>query len=96
MKVPQIVLSKFQITFCSVLSSDGEAVVTARSARGLSLPAYVLETLAYAITLAYSFKHHFPFSTYGENLFLTVQNIFITLLVIYYAPAAAKPEHVRR
>jgi len=61
-------------------------IVTARTARGLSLSAYVLETLAYAITLAYSFRHHFPFSTYGENLFLTVQNIFIMLLIMYYAP----------
>jgi mannose-P-dolichol utilization defect protein 1 len=42
--------------------------------------------MAYAITLAYSFRHHFPFSTYGENLFLTVQNIFITHLIIYFAP----------
>jgi mannose-P-dolichol utilization defect protein 1 len=62
--------------------------MTASSARGLSLPAYFLETAAYAITLAYSFRHHFPFSTYGENLFLTIQNILITLLIIYYAPNA--------
>ncbi|EPQ51137.1 mannose-P-dolichol utilization defect 1 protein [Gloeophyllum trabeum ATCC 11539] len=62
-------------------------ILSARSARGLSLPAYVLETLAYAITLAYSFRNAFPFSTYGENLFLTAQNVLITLLIIYYAPA---------
>ncbi|KAF9525582.1 mannose-P-dolichol utilization defect 1 protein [Crepidotus variabilis] len=62
-------------------------ITNARSAHGLSLPAYVLETLSYAITLAYSFRHDFPFSTYGENLFLTLQNTFITLLIIYYAPS---------
>ncbi|KAJ3510193.1 hypothetical protein NLJ89_g4823 [Agrocybe chaxingu] len=61
-------------------------IVNAKSARGLSLPAYILETLSYAITLAYSFRHQFPFSTYGENLFLTLQNTIITLLIIYYAP----------
>ncbi|KAH9480949.1 Mannose-P-dolichol utilization defect 1 protein [Psilocybe cubensis] len=61
-------------------------IVNARSARGLSLPAYILETLSYGITLAYSFRHQFPFSTYGENLFLTLQNILITLLIIHYAP----------
>lgn len=72
-----------------------EIVVTARSARGLSLPAYVLETLAYAITLAYSFRHLFPFSTYGENLFLTLQNIFIMLLIIYYAPSTYLPRRTR-
>ncbi|OCH88444.1 mannose-P-dolichol utilization defect 1 protein [Obba rivulosa] len=59
-------------------------IVNARSARGLSLPAYVLETLSYAITLAYSYRNEFPFSTYGENLFLTIQNAIITLLIIYY------------
>jgi mannose-P-dolichol utilization defect protein 1 len=48
------------------------------------LPAYVLETLAYAITSAYAFRNKFPFSTYGENLFLTIQNTLITLLIIYY------------
>lgn len=37
------------------------------------------------MTLAYSFRNGFPFSTYGENFFLTVQNTLITLLIIYYA-----------
>ncbi|KAH9939825.1 mannose-P-dolichol utilization defect 1 protein [Amylocystis lapponica] len=59
-------------------------IVSARSARGLSLPAYVLETIAYAITLAYSYRNEFPFSTYGENLFLVIQNAVITLLIIHY------------
>lgn len=59
-------------------------IVSAKSARGLSLSAYVLETLAYAITLAYSYRNEFPFSTYGENFFLTLQNIIITLLIIHY------------
>ncbi|KAF8880096.1 mannose-P-dolichol utilization defect 1 protein [Gymnopilus junonius] len=61
-------------------------IAKARSARGLSLSSYVLETLAYAITLFYSMRNHFPFSTYGENLFLTQQNILITLLIVFYAP----------
>ncbi|KAI0714405.1 mannose-P-dolichol utilization defect 1 protein [Cerioporus squamosus] len=64
-------------------------IVNARSARGLSLTAYVLETLSYAITLAYSFRNEFPFSTYGENLFLTLQNVIITLLIVHYNPPNA-------
>jgi mannose-P-dolichol utilization defect 1 len=60
------------------------SVLSARSARGLSLSAYVLETLSCAITLAYSFRNNFPFSTYGENFFLTIQNVVIILLIIYY------------
>ncbi|KAH8092238.1 hypothetical protein BXZ70DRAFT_1010932 [Cristinia sonorae] len=59
-------------------------IISARSARGLSLPAYVLETLSYAITLAYSYRNGFPFSTYGENFFLTIQNVIITLSILYY------------
>ncbi|KAJ7162088.1 hypothetical protein C8R46DRAFT_1103436, partial [Mycena filopes] len=61
-------------------------IVNAKSARGLSLIAYVLETLSYAITLEYSYRNEFPFSTYGENFFLTIQNVLITLLIIIYAP----------
>lgn len=64
-------------------------VLRARSTRGLSLPSYILETLAYAITLAYSARNNFPFSTYGENFFLTIQNIIIALLIIYHSPSPA-------
>jgi len=60
-------------------------ILSAKSARGLSLSAYALETTSYTITTIYAQRHHYPFSTYGENLFLSVQNIFITLLIIYYA-----------
>ncbi|KJA18987.1 hypothetical protein HYPSUDRAFT_144278, partial [Hypholoma sublateritium FD-334 SS-4] len=64
-------------------------ITSARSARGPSLESYCLETLAYAITLAYSVRHAFPFTTYGENLFLTLQNTVITLLIILHAPRRA-------
>ncbi|KAJ3575347.1 hypothetical protein NP233_g1156 [Leucocoprinus birnbaumii] len=70
-------------------------VLNAGSAEGLSLTAYVLETLSYAITLAYSVKNNFPFSTYGENLFLTIQDILITLLIIAFAPSSSnKPRNL--
>jgi len=42
-------------------------ILNARSARGISLAAYVLESLAYAITLAYAFRNLFPFSTYETS-----------------------------
>ncbi|KAK0223987.1 hypothetical protein IW262DRAFT_1447668 [Armillaria fumosa] len=61
-------------------------VVKSRSAQGLSLGTYVLETLAYCITLLYSLRNDFPFSTYGENLFLTLQNALITQLIVFYSP----------
>jgi len=62
-------------------------IMRSRSARGLSLSAYILETLAYGINTAYSFRNMFPFSTYGENLFLTIQNVLITFLIIFYTPS---------
>ncbi|KAH9954936.1 hypothetical protein BC827DRAFT_1142290 [Russula dissimulans] len=64
-------------------------ILGAQSASGLSLTAYILETSSYAITLAYSSRNGFPFSTYGENLFLTIQNIFITLLIVLYDPPSS-------
>lgn len=85
MKVPQVLLSKSPpVPLYRGLNKA--SVVKARSARGLSLPAYILETLSYGITLAYSVSNSFPFSTYGENLFLTIQNTVITLLIILYNP----------
>jgi len=63
-------------------------IFNARSARGIALPAYILETLSYAITLAYSYRNNYPFSTYGENLFLTLQNIIIIFLIVIYAPGS--------
>lgn len=36
------------------------------------------------MTCAYSYRNEFPFSTYGENIFLGLQNIVITLLIIYF------------
>ncbi|CDZ98215.1 Predicted endoplasmic reticulum membrane protein Lec35/MPDU1 involved in monosaccharide-P-dolichol utilization [Phaffia rhodozyma] len=59
-------------------------VSASHSAIGLSLPAYVLETLSYAISLAYAYRSEFPFSTYGENLFMTIQNIVICLQIVHY------------
>ncbi|KAI9255225.1 hypothetical protein BDA99DRAFT_442393 [Phascolomyces articulosus] len=60
-------------------------IMNAGSARGLSLASYLLETLACCITFAYNWRQGNPFSTYGETCFLTVQNIIITLLILFYA-----------
>ncbi|PWN49152.1 mannose-P-dolichol utilization defect 1 protein [Violaceomyces palustris] len=62
-------------------------ILRSRSARGISLSMYSLEVVAYTISLAYAVRSRLPFSTYGENLSLTFQNMIITLLVIAYSPA---------
>ncbi|WFD45571.1 hypothetical protein GLX27_000192 [Malassezia furfur] len=61
-------------------------IVHARSATGISLAMYILEVVAYTISLAYAIRLHIPFSTYGENASLTLQNMIITLLIIAYSP----------
>ncbi|KAF9653840.1 mannose-P-dolichol utilization defect 1 protein [Thelephora ganbajun] len=58
-------------------------ILSARSARGISLTSYALETFCYLVTCAYSYRNEFPFSTYGENIFLGIQNIAVTLLIVY-------------
>lgn len=63
-------------------------IVNGRSARGISLSMYTLEVVAYTISLAYAVRSRLPFSTYGENLSLTLQNMIILLLVIAYTPNA--------
>lgn len=47
------------------------------SSNGLSLSAFSLEAVAYFINYVYGYSHSYPFTTYGENLTLTFQNIAI-------------------
>lgn len=52
----------------------------------------ILETASYGISQAYASRNKFPFSTYGENFFLTIQNVIITLLIIFFSsPSGAAP-----
>ena len=70
-------------------------IVHARSAQGISLAMYILEVVAYTISLAYAVRRRIPFSTYGENASLTLQStpairthtdMVITLLIMAYSP----------
>lgn len=49
-------------------------IVHARSAQGISLIMYILEVVAYTISLVYAIRRQIPFSTYGENASLTLQS----------------------
>ncbi|CAG8542952.1 302_t:CDS:1 [Acaulospora colombiana] len=60
-------------------------IVSARSSRGLSFEGFVLETVSLGISFAYNFRQGNPFSTFGESVFLTVQNIIILLLILNYS-----------
>lgn len=60
-------------------------LVNAKSGEGLSVIGYVLETISYIVTLAYNVRLKFPFSTYGETAFISVQNVAIILLILHFA-----------
>ncbi|EUB63439.1 Mannose-P-dolichol utilization defect 1 protein [Echinococcus granulosus] len=57
-------------------------VLKTGSAKGLSIPAGLLELLCYTATSSYSFYRKFPFSTYGDATFLLVQSAIISFLTI--------------
>ncbi|KAI2604605.1 mannose-P-dolichol utilization defect 1 protein [Hypoxylon sp. NC1633] len=60
-------------------------IVRTKSASGISLLSYLLETSSYLISLAYNVRNGFPFSTYGETAFILGQDVIITLLVLNYS-----------
>ncbi|RIA84414.1 monosaccharide-P-dolichol utilization protein [Glomus cerebriforme] len=60
-------------------------ILSAGSARGLSLTSSIMETFAMGIGLAYNFRQGNPFTTFGELIFLTIQNIIILLLILNYS-----------
>ncbi|CEQ42908.1 SPOSA6832_04790, partial [Sporobolomyces salmonicolor] len=64
-------------------------VLRSSSARGLSLSSYVLDTVATGITVAYNLRNGFPWSTYGEMVFLLVQNAILIVLIAVYSPRSA-------
>jgi mannose-P-dolichol utilization defect 1 len=64
-------------------------LLRSRSADGVSFLAYLLETTAYLITLAYNFRNGFPFSTYGETALILGQNVVISVLVLNFSGRAA-------
>ncbi|XP_062239969.1 mannose-P-dolichol utilization defect 1b [Platichthys flesus] len=56
----------------------------AKSAEGLSFQSVLLELLAITGTMAYSIANKFPFSAWGEALFLMLQTVTIGFLVLHY------------
>ncbi|KAI8318360.1 mannose-P-dolichol utilization defect 1 protein [Martensiomyces pterosporus] len=63
-------------------------ILNSKSVTGISLSAYVLETLANIITIAYNYRKGYPFTTYGEAVFIGVQNYVITLLILLFTGRA--------
>ncbi|KAA8497697.1 Mannose-P-dolichol utilization defect 1 protein-like [Porphyridium purpureum] len=67
-------------------------IVKSKSTDGISTSALVYETLGMLFSSVYNVRSGFPFETYGELIFITLQNILILWLMRAYAP----PEKKRR
>ena len=59
-------------------------LLSSKSASGVSFLSYLLESSAFLIGLAYSYRQGFPFSTYGENALILAQNVVVSVLVLQY------------
>ncbi|XP_036692233.1 mannose-P-dolichol utilization defect 1 protein isoform X1 [Balaenoptera musculus] len=62
----------------------------AKSAEGLSLQSVMLELMALTGTMVYSITNNFPFSSWGEALFLMLQTVTIAFLVLHYRGQTVK------
>nr|XP_061810999.1 mannose-P-dolichol utilization defect 1 protein-like [Nerophis lumbriciformis] len=60
-------------------------MMNAKSGEGLSFQSVLLELLAITGTMAYSITNKFPFSSWGEALFLMLQTVTIGFLIQHYA-----------
>ncbi|XP_026517787.1 mannose-P-dolichol utilization defect 1 protein-like, partial [Terrapene carolina triunguis] len=65
-------------------------ILGARSAVGLSLQAILLELLAITGTMVYSLANGFPFSAWGEALFLMLQTVAIGFLALHFGGRTAQ------
>ncbi|WAQ84461.1 hypothetical protein PtA15_5A31 [Puccinia triticina] len=57
-------------------------ILQSKSARGLSLVGFLLDSLGLVIIVCYNYRHDFPISTYGESFLLLIQNTIIVTLII--------------
>ncbi|XP_018588963.2 mannose-P-dolichol utilization defect 1b [Scleropages formosus] len=85
----KIVLSKvlgFGIILGSIMVKLPQVfkLIGAKSAEGLSFGAILLELFAITGTMAYSIANSFPFSAWGEALFLMLQTLAIGFLIQHY------------
>lgn len=60
-------------------------ILAARSGVGLSMLSIYLELLAVTSSCAYGYNAKFPFSSYGDSLFMLVQTSIIAILVLMFS-----------
>lgn len=55
-------------------------IVASKDVTGLAPASFYLETLGMLSTMLYNVRRGLPWSTYGETLIITVQNLLLVLL----------------
>ncbi|CAH1781897.1 unnamed protein product, partial [Owenia fusiformis] len=60
-------------------------LLSAKSAEGLSFASVILELLAVSASTSYGYAMNFPFSSYGEGIFLVLQTAIIGFLILVYS-----------
>ncbi len=63
-------------------------LVSSGSGEGISLLGVLLELTALTMTTAYSHSQGFPFSSYGESVFLSIQTSLIAFFVLWFGGSA--------
>jgi len=59
-------------------------IITAKSGAGITVIGVLLELLAITFNACYSFRNNFPFSAWGEAIFLAIETLFIAFLILWY------------
>lgn len=59
-------------------------IIKNKSSAGLQMSMYVLENIGYTISMSYNIINSYPFSTYGENIFLCIQGNLLVYATAYY------------
>jgi len=59
-------------------------ILGSKSAAGITLISVVMELFAISSNMAYSYSSGFPFSAWGESLFLAIQTSLIAALVLFF------------
>jgi len=60
------------------------SILKAKSAEGLSFTSVAMELLPCATMIAYSYANGFPFSAWGDSLFMALQTMVIAFLILSY------------
>ncbi|XP_076653620.1 mannose-P-dolichol utilization defect 1 protein homolog [Halictus rubicundus] len=59
-------------------------IVKSKSAQGINFTSVLLDLFALTATVSYSFVSGFPFSSWGDGVFLAIQTVAVAVLVLHF------------